>query len=424
MYSTASSEAEDKKVTESAAKKPSPRSGKIKQIWKENREGWMFVAPLVIGLAIFTLYPMIQSLIWSFFNYTGAIYYYPVGLGNFRYMFATDPVFWKVLGNTVFYAFVSVPIVLVSSYLLATLVNLPYKSVGAFRVIYYLPCVIPGVVSGLLWKDMFAANGVFNQFLGLFGLHSQFFESESSWTAISSIFLMNMWSIGGGMILWLSAFKAIPVQLYEAAKIDGAGYWRQFTSFVIPLAKPAIMAQFIPTTGSIAILIVFLATLGNTGDITTKRIMMPLLGVMVAWKFRTPIGLGATTFAMVNGFAGDILAPEFQLQLLDPFLYAIVPSLCLTIYCIFCWKLMPKDNTAIDESKLKKQAQVELLPLNKQYIVYGVFVVVVVLMLFNLLNLRYLAPAIGVIILLFTGCLKVPEAVKPMTSDRIFAIFF
>ena len=183
-----------------------------------------------------------------------------------------------------------------------------------------------------------------------------------------------------------------------------------------------IMAQFIPTTGAIAILIVFLATLGNTGDITTKRVMMPLLGVMVAWKFRTPIGLGATTFAMVNGFAGDILAPEFQLQLLDPFLYAIVPSLCLTIYCIFCWKLMPKDDSAIDESKLKKQAQVELLPLNKQYIVYGVFVVVVALMLFNILNLRYLAPAIGVIILIFTGCLKVPEAVKPMTSDMIWMI--
>lgn len=183
-----------------------------------------------------------------------------------------------------------------------------------------------------------------------------------------------------------------------------------------------IMAQFIPTTGAIAILIVFLATLGNTGDITTKRVMMPLLGVMVAWKFRTPIGLGATTFAMVNGFAGDILAPEYQLQLLDPFLYAIVPSLCLTIYCIFCWKLMPKDDSAIDESKLKKQAQVELLPMNKQYIVYGVFVVVVALMLFNILNLRYLAPAIGVIILIFTGCLKVPEAVKPMTSDMIWMI--
>ena len=185
-----------------------------------------------------------------------------------------------------------------------------------------------------------------------------------------------------------------------------------------------IMAQFIPTTGSIAILIVFLATLGNTGDITTKRIMMPLLGVMVAWKFRTPIGLGATTFAMVNGFAGNILTENNlpQLDLLDPFLYAIVPSICLTIYCIFFWKLMPKDDSAIDDSKLKKQAQIELLPVNKQYIVYGVFLVVVVLMLFNFFNLRYLAPAMGAIVLIFTGCLKVPEAVKSMTCDMIWMI--
>ena len=145
---------------------------------------------------------------------------------------------------------------------------------------------------------------------------------------------------------------------------------------------------------------------------------------MVAWKFRTPIGLGATTFAMVNGFAGNILTENNlpQLDLLDPFLYAIIPSICLTIYCIFFWKLMPKDDSAIDDSKLKKQAQIELLPVNKQYIVYGVFVVVVVLMLFNFFNLRYLAPAMGAIVLIFTGCLKVPEAVKSMTCDMIWMI--
>ena len=240
MYSTASSDIQKEKEGSGAAKKPSPRGQKLKKIWKENREGWMFVAPLVIGLAVFTLYPMVQSLIWSFFTYTGALLYYPVGLGNFRYMFTVDPVFWKVLGNTVFYSFVSVPIVLVTSYLLATLVNLPYKSVGVFRVIYYLPCVIPGVVSGLLWKDMFASNGVFNQVLGLFGAHSLFFDSENSLHAISSIFLMNLWSVGGGMILWLSAFKAIPVQLYEAAKIDGAGRFQRFVNVTIPMSFPMI----------------------------------------------------------------------------------------------------------------------------------------------------------------------------------------
>lgn len=185
-----------------------------------------------------------------------------------------------------------------------------------------------------------------------------------------------------------------------------------------------IMAQFIPTTGSIAILIVFLSTLGDTGDITTKRIMMPLLGVMVAWKFRTPIGLGSTTFAMINGFAGSILTDNNlpQLEMIEPFLYALIPSICLTVYCILFWRLMPKDDTAIDESKLKKQAQVELLPEGKQKIVYGVFIVVVILMLFNFFNLRYIAPAMGAVVLIFTGCLKVPEAVKAMTSDMIWMI--
>lgn len=185
-----------------------------------------------------------------------------------------------------------------------------------------------------------------------------------------------------------------------------------------------VMAQFIPTTGSIAILIVFLATLGNTGDITTKRIMMPLLGVMVAWKFRTPVGLGATTFALINGFAGDILTANGlpALELIDPFLYAIVPSLLLTLYCVFFWRLMPKDDTAIDESKLKKQGEAELLPQKKQYIVYAVFVFVVAAMLTNAFRLRYIAPAIGVVILVFAGCLKVPEAVKSMAADMIWMI--
>lgn len=245
MYSTVSSNEETKSSS------PAPRAGKgdkllrLKKFWKRNREGWMFVLPLVIGLGVFTLYPMIQSLIWSFFNYTGGIYYYPVGFGNYIHIFTKDPEFWKVVGNTCFYAFCSVPIVLVSSYLLAALVNLPLKGVGGFRVVYYLPVVIPGVVSGILWKDLFDYNGLFNNILGLFGQHSLFFDEESSVKAISSIFLMNLWSIGGGMILWLSAFKAIPAQLYEAAKIDGAGVVQRFFHVTIPMSMPMIFFNVI-----------------------------------------------------------------------------------------------------------------------------------------------------------------------------------
>lgn len=205
----------------------------------------MFVLPLVIGLAIFTVYPMIQSLVWSFYNYTGNRLFYFVGIRNYTAIFTKDVNFWRVFGNTVFYAFVSVPLVLVSSYLLAVLVNQKLKCVGAFRVLYYLPVIIPGVVSGLLWKDIFSYNGLFNQLLGKAGLHSAFFESPNSLTAIGSIFLMNMWGIGGGMILWLSAFKAIPAQLYEAAKIDGAGRAQRFFHVTIPMSMPMIFFNVI-----------------------------------------------------------------------------------------------------------------------------------------------------------------------------------
>lgn len=243
MYSTASSP-DKEKAEQRKGGAPSPSAPRqytrLQRIWRENWEGWMFVLPLFIGLVIFTVYPMFQSLIWSFFNYTGDSYYYPVFFNNYISILTRDPYFWQMFGNTCYYAFVSVPITLVSGYLLACLVNLPYKSIGVFRVIFYLPCVIPGIVSGILWSDMFSTNGVFNSLFALFGGHSEFFQSSNSFIAISSIFLMNLWGIGGGMILWLSAFKAIPVQLYEAAEIDGAGKIARFLFITIPMSAPMI----------------------------------------------------------------------------------------------------------------------------------------------------------------------------------------
>lgn len=214
-------------------------AAKAKKFWHDNREGWMFVLPLVIGLALFTAYPMVQSLIYSFHRYKGTDYYF-IGFDNYVHIFTKNSAFKPVVRNTLYYAFVSVPIVLVSSYLIAALVNSKVKGVGFFRVLYYLPCVIPDVVSGLLWKDIFSQNGIFNQILANFGAHSDFFESPVWTTAISSILLMNMWSIGGGMILWLSAFKSIPSQLYEAAEIDGAGRIKCFFHITIPMSAPMI----------------------------------------------------------------------------------------------------------------------------------------------------------------------------------------
>lgn len=186
----------------------------------------------------------------------------------------------------------------------------------------------------------------------------------------------------------------------------------------------AIFAQFIPSTAALTILVVFLMTLGNNGEITAHRVLMPLLGILCAWKFRFPIGMGAATFATLNGlYEGIVTDAQYHLQMMDPFIFSIIPMIALTIYCLVGWKLMPKGEE-IDKSVLKESKKAELLPHNQEMIVYAVFVIVMLLMILNKWtgNMLYLAPALGVLILIYTRVMKVEEAVKSMTSDMVWMI--
>lgn len=186
----------------------------------------------------------------------------------------------------------------------------------------------------------------------------------------------------------------------------------------------AIFAQFIPSTAALTILVVFLMTLGNSGEITAYRLLMPLLGILCAWKFRFPIGMGAATFATLNGlYEGIITDAQYHLQMMDPFIFSIIPMIALTAYCLIGWKLMPRGEE-IDKSALKESKKAELLPRNQEMIVYGVFVIVMLLMILNKWtgNMLYLAPALGVLILIYTKVMKVEEAIKSMTSDMVWMI--
>lgn len=186
----------------------------------------------------------------------------------------------------------------------------------------------------------------------------------------------------------------------------------------------AVFAQFIPSTAALTILVVFLMTLGNSGEITAHRLLLPLLGILCAWKFKFPIGMGAATFATLNGlYEGIVTDSQFHLKMMDPFVFAIIPIIVLTLYCLLGWKLMPKGEE-IDRSKLKESQKTELLPHNQEMIVYAVFVVVMLLMILNKWtgNLLYLAPAAGVLALIYTRVMKVEDAVKSMTSDMVWMI--
>ena len=167
-----------------------------------------------------------------------------------------------------------------------------------------------------------------------------------------------------------------------------------------------VMAQFIPTTAAISILVIFLLTLDNAGDITPKRLLLPLLGTL-------------------NGMYEEVIGdhPEYMLSMLDPFKVAIIPMVVLTIYCLFAWKLMPKEE-GINQDALKKTSTEKQLTDAQEMIVYGVFVVVMLLMLLNKYtgNMLYLAPAAGVLVLIYTKVVSVPEAVKGLTADMTWML--
>ena len=215
---------------------------------KDSVPGWIFVLPLVVGMLVFTLYPVLKSLIYSFHRYNDASVYEFIGFGNFRLMFTDDSEeILKVFSNTFLYAIITVPLNLFLSYFLAVIVNQKICGVNVFRVLYYLPVVIPGVISGVIFSQMFDNTnfGLFNSVLKSLGRSEPFPFFTSEKTAMFSAVLMNFWTIGASMILWLSALKNIPQGLYEAAKIDGAGVWTRVFKITIPMSTPMIFYNLI-----------------------------------------------------------------------------------------------------------------------------------------------------------------------------------
>lgn len=235
---------------------------KLKKKIKNSVDGWLFVLPMTIGICAFTLLPIIQSLYYSLYDYDVTSKFDFVGLGNYIKVF-TDSQMPKIVGNTLLFAAVNIPTVMVGSYLLALLLNQPLKGIKVFRVLYYLPCVLPAIVGGIVWSYIMRYNvetpGLFNQFLVKLGLPmSEFFYAENA-TALLSIVLMNLWGLGGGTIIWLAQFKNIPKQLYEVAEMDGAGVFRKFFCITLPMSTPMIFYNIITT---------FIVTLQFNGTLT------------------------------------------------------------------------------------------------------------------------------------------------------------
>ena len=211
----------------------------------ERTAGMIFTMPFTIGFLLFMIVPMGISLYYSFCSYD--ILSPPVftGLQNFKTMFA-DETFYKSIKVTFFFAFVSVPLRLLFALIVAMLLLKSTKMTGFYRAAYYLPSIIGGSVAvAILWKRMFATDGVINKLLQAVGINCTMSWLGNTNTAIWVLIILAVWQFGSSMLIFLSSLKQIPQSLYEAANVDGANGISKFFRITLPLLTPTIFFNLV-----------------------------------------------------------------------------------------------------------------------------------------------------------------------------------
>ncbi|MCA2175466.1 sugar ABC transporter permease [Nonomuraea glycinis] len=211
---------------------------------REDRIGYLFLTPWFIGMVVFTIGPILASLYLSFTEYTLLKPPEWLGLANYEQMLA-DPRLHKSLGVTFLYVFVSVPIQLILALALALLLNRGVRGLSFYRSVYYLPSLLAGSVSiAILWRQIFGKEGLINQFLAMAGIEGVSWVSHPDF-ALGTLVVLNAWTFGAPMVIFLAGLRQIPTSYYEAAQVDGAGTVAKFFHITMPLLTPIIFFNLV-----------------------------------------------------------------------------------------------------------------------------------------------------------------------------------
>ncbi|GHH75197.1 carbohydrate ABC transporter permease [Promicromonospora soli] len=226
----------------------------------EGRSGLAMVAPALLLLVLFLVIPVLLAFGLSFTNARLISPNPPrfVGLDNFVRAFTADPAFLRSAINTFVFAVVIVPVQAGLGLLLAVLVNQKLRGVTMFRVIFFVPVVTSIVVVSILWKFMYQKDGLVNSFIDTitFGAWQGTAWLNNPSTALGAIIVLSIWqAVGFHMLIWLSGLQTIPEELYEAARMDGATPWQQFTNVTWPGLRSTMV--FVLVTITIAALGLF-----------------------------------------------------------------------------------------------------------------------------------------------------------------------
>ena len=213
--------------------------------WQNLGVGLFFVSPWLIGFLIWVLYPLGSSLYYSFTRYDLLRPPVWLGLQNYIEIFTDDPHFGTVTCNTFYYVVLSVPLGVVSAFLLATLLNNDVRGRSLFRTIFFFPAIVPAVVTAMVWQFLLHTQyGAINATLAGWGFKTIPFISNPT-LAKPSLILIHIWAQGNAMVIFLATLQDVPRTLYEAAIVDGANAWHKFWHISVPMCTPVILFNLI-----------------------------------------------------------------------------------------------------------------------------------------------------------------------------------
>lgn len=220
----------------------------LKGRWESPIAGYLFISPWLLGFLLLTLWPMIQSMYYSFTKYTLLDAPEWIGLRNYERIFADDEMFRQSLKITILFVVLSVPLKLFSALMVAMVLNKKIKGISVYRTFIYLPSLIGSSIAvAILWQNIFGINGFINRFLSYFGIEGISWISNPN-TALGTLIILVAWQFGSSMVIFLAGLKQIPAELYEASSVDGASKVRQFFSITLPMLSPVLLFNLVLQT--------------------------------------------------------------------------------------------------------------------------------------------------------------------------------
>ena len=211
---------------------------------KRTRGGYFFIAPGIIGFLVFSLGPMLYSLMLSFTEWNIITPMKYIGLANYKDLFHNDLIL-KSLKATFYYTLLSVPLIVIVDFMIAVLLNTKVRGISIFRAIFYIPSIIPLVATCAIWMFIYNPTfGLINGALRAFHLPVMKFLDNPA-TVVRSLAIIALWCSGNTVIIYLSGLQSVPGHLYEAARIDGVGHIKCFFNITVPMMTPIIFYNIV-----------------------------------------------------------------------------------------------------------------------------------------------------------------------------------